>query len=93
MPKALVVVVPANAGAHTPRRCNSALGPDDFLKTGIGGSVHAFAGSAKQESVDCFVASAFARRRASADRSAPLRKRFAFVAGNDVKIQLRDLAA
>ena len=33
--------------------------------------------------MDCFVAPAFARRRASAD--APLRKRFAFVAGNDVE--------
>jgi hypothetical protein len=37
--------------------------------------------------MDCFVASAFAPRRASADRSAPLRKRFAFVAGNDDKTQ------
>ena len=35
--------------------------------------------------VDCFVASAFARRRASADKSAPMRKRFAFVAGNDAE--------
>jgi hypothetical protein len=43
--------------------------------------------------MDCFVASAFARRRASADRSAPLRKRFAFVAGNDDKTRLRNLAA
>jgi hypothetical protein len=34
--------------------------------------------------VDCFVASAFARRRASADKSAPR---------NDDKTQLRDLAA
>jgi hypothetical protein len=33
--------------------------------------------------MDCFVASAFARRRASADKRAPLHKRFAFVAGND----------
>jgi hypothetical protein len=33
--------------------------------------------------MDCFVASAFARRRASADKRAPVRKRFAFVAGND----------
>jgi hypothetical protein len=46
-------------------------------------------GSATKQSMaglarlDCFVASAFARRRASADKSAPLRKRFAFVAGND----------
>jgi hypothetical protein len=43
--------------------------------------------------MDCFVASAFARRRASADKSAPLRNRFAFVAGNDVEKHLRDLAA
>jgi hypothetical protein len=73
--------------------------PIMFWTTAMGfakGSTHptilletVIASSAKQSIVslrcdmDCFVASAFARRRASADKSAPLRKRFAFVAGND----------
>jgi hypothetical protein len=78
--------------------------PHQRLKTVItsqrvGAKRRPMTGSAKQsivrrkERMDCFVASAFARRRASADKSAPLRKRFAFVAGNDDKTQFRDLAA
>jgi hypothetical protein len=58
-----------------------------FCDKARGGAVIASAAkqsiSPRKERMDCFVASAFARRRASADKRAPLRKRFAFVAGND----------
>jgi hypothetical protein len=62
---------PSLRGANGSREC----APDDRLRDE---AIHG-----RKESVDCFVASAFARRRASAGKSAPLRKRFAFVAGND----------
>ena len=69
---------PALAGSRRAKLALRGLGPNPSLQAQAKQSI-----SPRKERMDCFVASALARRRASADKSASLRKRFAFVAGND----------